>query len=169
MKNIILTGFMGTGKTAVGKELAQLLDMKLIDVDTEIEKTEKTTIDEIFRQSGEQRFRDKETDMIKAVSRNKNVIISTGGGAVLKKENMDILRENGVIICLTATPETILQRTGANSNRPLLQVENPFKKIKELLDFRKPYYEKADILIDTDDKNPLQIAREIIDKLKDRI
>jgi shikimate kinase len=169
MKNIILTGFMGTGKTAVGKELAQLLDMKLIDVDTEIEKTEKTTIDEIFRQSGEQRFRDKETDMIKAVSRNKNVIISTGGGAVLKKENMDILRENGVIICLTATPETILQRTGANSNRPLLQVENPFKKIKELLDFRKPYYEKADILIDTDDKNPLQIAREIIDKLKDRV
>jgi shikimate kinase len=169
MKNIILTGFMGTGKTAVGKELAQLLDMKLIDVDTEIEKAEKTTINEIFRQSGEQRFRDKETDMIKAVSRNKNVIISTGGGAVLKKENMDILRENGVIICLTATPETILQRTGANSNRPLLQVENPFKKIKELLDFRKPYYEKADILIDTDDKNPLQIAREIIDKLKDRV
>jgi shikimate kinase len=169
MKNIILTGFMGTGKTAVGKELAQLLDMKLIDVDMEIEKAEKTTINEIFRQSGEQRFRDKETDMIKAVSRNKNVIISTGGGAVLKKENMDILRENGVIICLTATPETILQRTGANSNRPLLQVENPFKKIKELLDFRKPYYEKADILIDTDDKNPLQIAREIIDRLKDRV
>jgi shikimate kinase len=169
MKNIILTGFMGTGKTAVGKELAQLLDMKLIDVDTEIEKTEKTTINEIFRQSGEQRFRDKETDMIKAVSRNKNVIISTGGGAVMKKENVDILRENGVIICLTATPETILQRTSPNSNRPLLQVENPFKKIKELLDFRKPYYEKADILIDTDDKNPLQIAREIIDKLKDRI
>ena len=160
---------MGTGKTAVGKELAQLLDMKLIDVDMEIEKAEKTTINEIFRQSGEQRFRDKETDMIKAVSRNKNVIISTGGGAVLKKENMDILRENGVIICLTATPETILQRTGANSNRPLLQVENPFKKIKELLDFRKPYYEKADILIDTDDKNPLQIAREIIDRLKDRV
>jgi shikimate kinase len=169
MKNIILTGFMGTGKTAVGKELAQLLDMKLIDVDTEIEKTEKTTINEIFRQSGEQRFRDKETDMIKAVSRNKNVIISTGGGAVMKKENVDILRENGVIICLTATPETILQRTSPNSNRPLLLVENPFKKIKELLDFRKPYYEKADILIDTDDKNPLQIAREIIDKLKDSI
>lgn len=169
MKNIILTGFMGTGKTAVGKELAQLLDMKLIDVDTEIEKTEKIDINEIFKRSGEQRFREIETEMIKTISRNKNVIISTGGGAVLKKENMDILGEDGIIICLTATPETILQRTCTNNERPLLQVENPFEKIKELLDFRKPYYEKADILIDTDGKNPLQIAGEIIEKIKNRI
>jgi shikimate kinase len=169
MKNIILTGFMGTGKTAVGKELAQLLDMKLIDVDTEIEKTEKMDINEIFKRRGEQRFREIETEMIKTISRNKNAIISTGGGAVLKKENMDILGEEGIIICLTATPETILQRTSTNSDRPLLQVEDPFEKIKELLDFRKPHYEKADILIDTDGKNPLQIAGEIIEKIKNRI
>ncbi len=165
MKNIILTGFMGTGKTAVGKELSRLLEMKLIDVDTEVEKIRKMNINEIFKQFGEQRFREIETGMIKTVSGNKNVVISTGGGAVLKQENMDTLRENGIIICLTATPETILQRTSNNSDRPLLQVENPFEKIKGLLDFRKPYYEKADIIIDTEDKNPLQIAEEIIEKV----
>jgi shikimate kinase len=156
---------MGTGKTAVGKELSRLLDMKLIDVDTEVEKNREMTINEIFKQFGEQRFREIETEMIKTVSANRKVIISTGGGAVLKQENMDILRENGIIVCLTATPETILQRTSINSDRPLLQVENPFKKINDLLQTRKPYYEKADIIIDTEDKTPLQIAEEIIEKV----
>jgi shikimate kinase len=168
MKNIVLTGFMGTGKTAVGRELAQLLDMKLIDVDMEIERVARMTINEIFKQSGEHRFREIETDMIRRLSGNQNVIISTGGGAVLKKENMDILKENGIIICLAATPETILQRTGSNRDRPLLQIENPSERIRELLDFRRPFYEQADILIDTNDKNPLQIAREIMEKLEDR-
>jgi shikimate kinase len=169
MKNIILTGFMGTGKTAVGKELARLLDMKLIDVDTEIERFRKMNINEIFKQSGEQRFREIETEMIKMISGNRNVVISTGGGAVLRQENMDALRENGIIICLTATPETILQRTSNSDDRPLLRVENPFEKIKGLLDFRKPYYEKADIVIDTEEKNPLLIAEEIIEKVKNKI
>ena len=160
---------MGTGKTAVGKELARLLDMKLIDVDTEIERSRKMNINEIFKQSGEQRFREIETEMIKMISGNRNVVISTGGGAVLRQENMDALRENGIIICLTATPETILQRTSNSDDRPLLRVENPFEKIKGLLDFRKPYYEKADIVIDTEEKNPLLIAEEIIEKVKNRV
>jgi shikimate kinase len=166
MKNIILTGFMGTGKTAVGKELSRLLNMKLIDVDTEIEKSEKMTINEIFIRFGEKRFREIETEIVKKVSQNKNIIISTGGGVVLKQENIDILKKNGVIVCLTASPETILNRTGNDNNRPLLQVENPLKRIKELINFRKPYYEKADIMIDTEGKNPLQIAEEIIERLK---
>lgn len=166
MKNIVLTGFMGTGKTAVGRELSRLLNMKLIDVDTEIEKSQKMTINEIFRQFGEPRFREIETEMVKKVSEDNNIIISTGGGIVLRQENMDSLRENGVIVCLTATPETILKRTSHNSDRPLLQVEDPLKKIKELLDFRKPFYDKADIMIDTEGKTPLQIAEEIIEKVK---
>ena len=166
MKNIILTGFMGTGKTAVGRELSRILDMKLIDVDTEIEKSEKITINDIFKQFGEPRFREIETDMIRKLSESKNTIISTGGGAVLKQENMDILRKNGVIVCLTASPETIFKRTSTNNDRPLLQVENPLKKINELLNFRKPFYEKADVMIDTEGKPPLQIADEIIEKVK---
>lgn len=166
MKNIVLTGFMGTGKSEVSRELSRILGWKAIDVDTEIEKSQKMTIAEIFKQFGEPRFRDTETEMIRIFSKNKNVIISTGGGAVLRQENMDALRENGIVVCLTAKPETILQRTGNNNDRPLLQVEEPLKKIKELLEFRRPYYEKADIMIDTEGKTPLEIAEEIIEKVK---
>ena len=159
---------MGSGKTAVGRELSRLLDMKLIDVDTEVEKSKKITINEIFKQVGEPRFREIETEMIRKLSESKNAIISTGGGAVLKQGNMDILRKNGVIVCLTASPETILQRTSNNNDRPLLQVENPIERINELLNFREPFYQKADFMIDTEGKNPLQIAVEIIEKVKNK-
>jgi len=168
MGNIVLTGFMGTGKTAVGRELSRLLNMKIVDVDTEIEKSRQMTINEIFKQSGELRFREMETEMIRELSERKDVIISTGGGAVLRQENVDVLRKQGIIVCLMATPETILKRTSHSSNRPLLQVEDPFEKIKELLDFRRPFYEKADVMIDTDGKTPRQIAEEIIDKINNR-
>lgn len=167
MKNIILTGFMGTGKTAVGRELSRLLNMNLIDVDTEIEKSQRITINEIFKQFGEPKFREIETEMIRKLSERKDVIISTGGGAVLRQENMDVLRKQGVIICLMASPETILKRTSRNTNRPLLQVEDPFGKILDLLNFRKPFYEKADIIINTEGKTPLQIAEQIIETIKD--
>ncbi len=166
MKNIVLTGFMGAGKTAVGRELSRLLNMELIDVDTEIEKSQRMTINEIFKQYGEPKFRKIETEMIRKLSEQKDVIISTGGGAVLKQENMDALRKQGVIIYLMATPETILKRTAHNSKRPLLLVENPFERIRELLHFRKPFYEKADLMIDTETKTPLEIAEEIIEKIR---
>jgi len=168
MKNLILTGFMGTGKTEVGRELARLLTMKLIDIDTEIIKSAKMSINQIFEQFGEQKFREMETEMIEKVSREKNVLISTGGGAVLRQENMDALKKTGMVICLMATPETILRRTSGTNARPLLQVEKPLEKINELLNFRKPFYEKADMMIDTEDKTPLQIAEEIIEKVRDR-
>jgi shikimate kinase len=167
MRNIILTGFMGTGKTEVGKELARLLAMKLIDIDTEIEKSQKMTINEIFKRFGEQKFREIETEMIKKVTHKRNVIISTGGGAVLKQENINALKKTGIIICLMATPGTILLRTSGTDERPLLQVEKPLERINELLQFRMPYYEKADITIDTEDKTPLQIAEEIREKIRD--
>ncbi len=156
---------MGTGKTEVGRELSRILRWKLLDVDSEIEKSQKMTINDIFKRFGEPRFREIEAEIIKIISENKNIIISTGGGAVLREENMQNLRKNGVIICLTATPETILKRTSNNNDRPLLQVENPLEKIKELLNFRKPFYEKSDMIIDTEGKTPLQIAEEILEKL----
>ncbi|HAK88377.1 MAG TPA: shikimate kinase [Nitrospiraceae bacterium] len=166
MKNIVLTGFMGTGKTEVGRILAQKLGYTLVDADTEIEKEQKTTITEIFKQYGEPKFREIESGVIKRLSEMEKAVISTGGGAVLKQENMDNLRKRGVIFCLTASPETILERTSINNDRPLLQVENPLQKIKELLEFRRPYYEKADIMIDTEDKSPMEVAEEIIEKVK---
>jgi shikimate kinase len=94
------------------------------------------------------------------------VIISTGGGAVLRQENMDVLRENGIIVCLMASPETILKRTSNNDERPLLKVDNPLEKIKELLNFRKPFYEQADIVVDTENRTPRRIAEEILERIK---
>jgi shikimate kinase len=140
--------------------------MKVIDVDTEIEKSTKMTINKIFKQFGEPRFREIESETIKQVSENNNVIISTGGGAVLKQENMVAMRKKGIIVCLTAAPETILERTKSTRDRPLLLVENPLERIRELLEFRRPFYEKADVMIDTERKTPLQIAEEIIEKTK---
>jgi shikimate kinase len=168
MKNIVLTGFMGAGKTTIGKALAKMLHMKLVDVDEEIEISQKMTINDIFKMYGEPYFRDIETAMIKKLSHNKNCIISTGGGAVLRDENMEALKENGIVFCLDANAETILERTGNNQDRPLLKVENPKKKIEELLAYRRPFYEKAGIMIETDGKTPLQIAEEIMELYKCR-
>lgn len=166
MKNIVLTGFMGTGKTEVGRLLARKLGYKFIDADSVIEEDQKMPITEIFKRFGEPYFRDIESKVIKRLSEMEGVVISTGGGAVLRQENMDNLRKNGIIICLMASPETIYERTKKDTSRPLLQVENPLQRIKELLDFRRPYYEKADIMIDTDGKTPEEVAREILKKVK---
>jgi shikimate kinase len=166
MKNIVLTGFMGAGKTAVGKELARLLDVPLIDIDSDIEKSERMTINDIFKQRGETKFRDIETAMIKKISQRENIVISTGGGAVMKDENMEALRRNGIVICLMASPEAILHRVSHNSERPLLQGENPLRKIEDLLHVRQPFYDKADIIIDTENRTPLQIAEEIIERIR---
>lgn len=168
MRNIVLTGFMGTGKTEVGRLLSNRLQYKLVDVDSEIENEQKMTINEIFRRSGETAFRDIESAAIKRISGIDKAVISTGGGAVLRQENMNSLREKGVIICLMASPETILKRTGNSNDRPLLQVENPLQKIRELLGFRRPFYETADIIIDTDNKSPLEVAEEIIKEVAGR-
>jgi shikimate kinase len=165
MKNIVLTGFMGTGKTEVGRELSHILDWKLIDLDDEIVKAKGMSISGIFSAFGEPVFRDIETEMIREISMKQSIIISTGGGAVLRKENIDMLRENGVIVNLSATPETVLQRTSGNDERPLLRVENPLGRIRELLEFRRPFYKNADVLIDTESKTPLQIAEEILKRI----
>jgi shikimate kinase len=154
---------MGTGKTAVGKELSRLLNMRLVDVDSEIEENRKMKITDIFKNFGEPYFRDIETEMIRKLARTKNTVISTGGGAVLRAENMEVLRETGVIFCLCADPETIISRTGGSKDRPLLNVEDPLAKINELLRTRMPFYEKAGIIIDTNGKTPLEVAEEIAD------
>lgn len=166
MKNIVLTGFMGTGKTTVGRALAKKLQMGLVDIDEEIEKEQKMSINDIFSRHGEPHFRDIETAMIQELSRDNNIIISTGGGAVLRDENMEALKENGIIFCLNATAETILERTGRSQDRPLLKVENPKEKITELLAYRRPFYERAGIMIETDGKTPLEVVQEIMEIVK---
>jgi shikimate kinase len=164
-KNIVLTGFMGAGKTSVSAELARLTGFSRLEVDEEIERTAGMTITEIFEKYGEPRFREMESEEVRRAAHKKSAIISTGGGAVMREENMGPLRESGLVVYLRARPETVLERTSRNSDRPLLQVEDPLKKINELLGMRKPYYELADLIVDTDDKSPREIAEEILDRM----
>ncbi len=166
VKNIVLAGFMGTGKTEVGRVLAQRLGYVLVDVDDEIEKEQKMKISDIFGRSGEPAFRDIESAMIKKLAQLGKAVISTGGGAVLRQENIDSLRSKGVLVCLTASAETIFDRTKRSNDRPLLKVDDPLGKIKELLALRRPCYQKADIAIETEDKTPVEVAEEIIEKVR---
>jgi len=162
--NIILTGFMGTGKTAVGKKLAKELHMEYIDTDTMIEEGTQMSIPRIFKKWGEASFRDLETKAIKCLGVLDNFVIATGGGVVLKEENMKELEKKGVIICLRASVDVILKRTSKNKKRPLLEDSyDARKKIEDLLEYREPFYKRADFTVDTSNLNTNDIVKEIIE------
>ena len=133
MKNIILVGFMGTGKTTIATRLANRLKMSYVSTDDLIEKREKRTINEIFTKDGEDRFRDIESAVVREVSGIENAVIDAGGGVVLREENMSNFRSNGIVICLTAGEEVIMERTKKYKHRPLLNVEDPKQRIRTLI------------------------------------
>ena len=163
--NIVLTGFMGTGKSKIGKRLATELRMGYLDTDELIEKREKDSISAIFKKRGEEYFRRLETKVVKEVALLDNFVISTGGGVVLREGNIRLLKKNAFIVCLFASPEVILKRTEGDDNRPLLEVNNQKKRIEELLALRKPYYEKAGLRVDTSALNSEGVVEEIIESL----
>lgn len=147
--NIVLVGFMGTGKSSVGKRLSSLMRMRYIDTDSVIERDHERAITDIFAEEGEAVFRQLESEAIESLSQLYNFVISTGGGAVLKQENVAKLKENGIVFCLTASPEEIFERIGHQTHRPLLQTPNPLETIRTMLDERAPYYSQADYTMDT--------------------
>ncbi|MFH1665170.1 MAG: shikimate kinase [Candidatus Omnitrophota bacterium] len=161
MKNIVLVGFMGTGKTAVAKSLARDTGKKYVSIDDLIEKREKRPINDIFRDDGEPYFRKVEKEIILEVSRGVSQVIDAGGGAVLDSGNIDNLKSNGMIICLWADPGTIYERTHGHAHRPLLNCDDPERKIRELLDIRRPFYAKADFHIDTTDLDINGVVKKI--------
>ena len=167
--SVALIGFMGTGKTAVGRELSVVLGKQFIETDELIERKAGKSITQIFEQDGEIAFRELEIEVTKAVAATKNAVIACGGGLVLNKINIDRLRQEAVIIYLTASPRVILQRTTNDvEERPLLKVTNPTGAINELLKFRKPFYERAaDISINTSKLDVASVIEEIIIRLKD--
>jgi len=166
--NIVLTGFMGTGKSKIGKRLATELRMGYLDTDELIEKREKGSISAIFKKKGEEYFRHLETKVVKEVALLDNFVISTGGGVVLRDENIRVLKKNALIVCLFASPEVILKRTKGDDNRPLLGVNNQKKRIEELLALRKPYYEKADFSVDASVLDSEGVVEEIVKFLERR-
>lgn len=159
--NIVIVGFMGTGKTAVAKKLAAKTGMKYVSMDRMIEEKEGRAISEIFSQSGEPHFRRIEKEIAKELSEKDNLVIDAGGGVVLDGDNISALKKNGKMICLTATPDAIYERVKRHTHRPLLDVPDPKKKIRELLDFRSPYYKKADVQIETSQKSIREVIEEI--------
>ncbi len=163
-KNIVLIGFMGTGKTSVGKILAAKLNRKLVDVDQRIEEKEKRKIGEIFENDGEPQFRALEKEMIREVSKERGIVITTGGGAVLDPENVGALKENGQLVLLKASPETILERVKRSKHRPLLKGEDRLAQIKRLLIQREPFYHCADVEIETDGLSAVPVAKMILEK-----
>jgi shikimate kinase len=165
-KNIILTGFMGVGKTSVGTRLATDLGYAFVDTDTLIEADQKTTITEIFSSFGEPYFRDVETRIIQQVLENEEQVVSTGGGAVIREENRSAFKKGGMVVCLTARPEVIFERIRHETHRPLLQTPDPLAKIRELLTSREIFYHQADLMIDTSDKSIDEAIREIKDKVR---
>ncbi|MCX7910879.1 MAG: shikimate kinase [Endomicrobia bacterium] len=170
MVNIVLTGFMCTGKTSVGMKLKEILNYDYYDTDELIQKKMGLTISEIFRIFGESYFRDIESKVVKEVSKNDKSIISTGGGVVLRKENMENLRKNGIIINLSAKPETIYERLKKQPGiRPLLDKPNPLQEIRKLLKQREKYYQDCDFQIQTDNISVEKVAYKILECIKDRL
>src|SRR4030042_99996 len=142
--SIALIGFMGTGKTVVGKVLARKLDKKFIELDALIEKKAGKSIPEIFRQDGEIRFRDLEIEAVRDIATKKDVVIACGGGSILNTIKFESLKKESVIICLSASPSVILKRTSRDMDgRPLLNVADREQQIKKLLEFRRPFYNRG--------------------------
>jgi shikimate kinase len=166
--SVALIGFMGTGKTVVGKLLARKLGKEFIELDALIEKRAGKSIPEIFRQDGEMKFRELEMEVTKSVADRKNAVIACGGGIVLNNINIDRLRQECVIVCLTASPSTILKRTSKDKDgRPLLAVADRLRQIRELLKFRRPFYEKAaDITVNTSRLRPEAVVGLIMERLR---
>lgn len=148
-KNIALVGFMGAGKTVVGKVLARQLGMIFIDSDEAIVEREHRSISDIFAKDGELYFRKVEKEVIKEISQRDGLVIACGGGVVLDKDNMLNLHRNGVVVYLQASTDAILERTKNYSHRPLLNVENPKGQIEDILKIRAPFYSQAEYAIDT--------------------
>lgn len=165
MGNIYLVGFMGTGKTAVGKELAKKKNWQFVDLDELIELKQKRTISDIFAKEGEPYFRRIESRTLKEVAREKKFVVACGGGIVINKDNIKIMKETGTVICLTAPPEIILKRTSSYTHRPLLNVKDPKKQIELLLKLRAPFYAQADKTIDTSKIS----VKEVVDKISEII
>jgi shikimate kinase len=162
-KNLILIGFMGTGKSSVGLKVAERLKMEFVDMDKEIERITGLTIKELFRRYGEIRFRSEEKLMAAKLSKRSNLVVATGGGVVLYKENIEALRNNGIVICLEASPEDILERVSRKKgSRPLLKKNVTTKDIKQMLKEREPFYAQADYRINTSEGDLYAVVNEIV-------
>ena len=164
--NIFLVGMMGAGKTTIGKSLASYLDKTFFDSDREIQKRTGVSIPVIFEIEGEAGFRKRETEMLQELVKFKNIVLATGGGAVLSAENRDLLRCNGTVVYLQATVDDLWRRTRHDRGRPLLQTPNPHAKLAELYAQRNLLYcETAHIIVESGTQSTRQLTHSLAQQL----
>lgn len=161
IKNIALIGFMGTGKSSVGRLVAEALRFGFVDTDELIEKHAGKSISQLFAEDGEVVFRKHESWAIKELRSLKHHVVSTGGGVGADEKNLHSLKQHALVVCLWASPETIWTRVRTQTHRPLLQTPNPQEKIRELLKAREPFYRQADVLLNTEVRSAREVAQHV--------
>ena len=160
--NLALIGFMGTGKSCVGRLVADSLHFDYLDTDQVIEFRAHKSIIEIFEQDGEANFREWERRVVAELAQRTKTVISTGGGLPAQPGNLDSLKTHALVVCLWASAETIFERVRMHTHRPLLNTPDPLQKIRQLLEAREPYYRQADVLLNTEMRSAKEVAVQVL-------
>ena len=160
--NLALIGFMGTGKSSVGRQVADALHFDFLDTDRVIEARAGKSVSEIFAQDGEPAFREWEKRVVEELSKRNKTVIATGGGLPVREGNLASLKAHALVICLWAGPETIWERTREQKHRPLLNEPDPLAKIRSLLAERESHYRQADVLVNTEMRSPREVALQVL-------
>ena len=166
IRNLALIGFMGTGKSSVGRQVASMLHFTFLDTDDVVEARAGATIAEIFKHQGEPAFRTMESKIVEELKRREKTVISTGGGLPVNEQNMMSLKTHALTICLWASPEKIYHRVKDQKHRPLLMEPDPMEKIRKLLTEREKYYRQADVLINTEFRSMKEVAQQVINQFR---
>jgi shikimate kinase len=164
--NLALIGFMGTGKTSVGRLVAEQLHFEFLDTDDVIQARTGRSIADLFAQDGEPAFRALEQQVVGELAGRAGTVISTGGGLPAQPENLAALKLHALVVCLWASPEKIWERVRNQSHRPLLLDPDPQRKIHDLLEVRSPFYRQADVLINTDQRAVREVAQQVVLQFK---
>ena len=164
--NIALIGFMGTGKTSVGRLVADQLHFDYLDTDDVIQLRQGRTITEIFATAGEPAFRKMESELVGELAVRTKTVIATGGGLPMNPQNLVSLKTHALVVCLWASPEKIWERVKNQTHRPLLHDTDPQKKIRELLAAREPFYKQADVLLNTELRSVREVAQQVVHQFR---
>ncbi len=166
-RNIILCGFMATGKSSVGKRLSEIVGYDFLDMDAAIEAEEGMSIPQIFSIRGEPAFRALESRMVERIAGQSRCVVATGGGTIVNPRNLEALKRSSVVINLTADIDTLLQRIGSGEDRPMLWEGDRIERIRTLMEQRAPAYAQADIILNTSSLSIDEVAQRIVDRLRE--
>ena len=164
--NIALIGFMGAGKTSVGRLVAEQLHFDYLDTDEVIQSRTDRTIMEIFSTDGEPAFRKLESELVAELAGRTRIVIATGGGLPANPQNLASLKTHALVVCLWASPEKIWERVKNQTHRPLLHDPDPQKKIRDLLAAREPFYKQADVLLNTELRSVREVAQQVVHQFR---